>query len=153
MSIFAVVAPVASLALGDEFRADAWPPHLTLLFVDAHGDLASFTSAVRGVAQDQPAFDIRGVSLELFGPQRDIRVIELEHSATIIRLHNDLLDATAHFAQPVEPDFTGAGFRPHVSIQPGDEFGVGDVRTLDRLAIVDCSSPRRFVSSILSLAR
>ena len=152
MTIFAVVAPVASLAVGDVFGAEAWPPHLTLLFIDASTDLASFTEAIRGVATDQARFDIRGVSLELFGPQRDIRVVELEHSAVIIRLHNELLDATAHFAHPVDPEFNGAGYRPHVSVQPDDDFGVGDVHTVDRLGVVDCSTPRKTVTSILPLA-
>src|SRR5690606_33708843 len=113
-----VVLPLSPLQVGDRFAVHEWPLHVTVLppfKTDATG--TEIGDAIRVVASGYPALRIAAAGDELFGRHHDIPVTVLANNERLTGLHHALRAAVRPFAaQPDEPAFTGAGFRPHVTV-------------------------------------
>lgn len=102
-----------------DFAASQWPLHVTLLanFTIAQplerliDDLALFAQATR-------PFDIRAGEDAMFGPTGNITVTLITPSQDIINAHNKLISITEGLGATYdEPEFNGAGYRPHATIR------------------------------------
>jgi 2'-5' RNA ligase len=92
---------------------------------------------------------------EKFGRRHDIPVTVMVENQQLTALHHALRDAVRAFAAaPDEPAFTGARFRPHVTVKRHGRVHQGDQFTLTQIAVVDMaprSSPGRAVLAVIDL--
>jgi 2'-5' RNA ligase len=156
MSRLVVVLPLSPLTEGDSFAVSEWPLHVTVLppfLTDATA--SEVADAIRSAASAHPAMRVVAAQDELFGRRHDIPVTVIAASAKLAALHQALRAAVRPFAAaPDEPAFTGAGFRPHVTVKTHGRVHTGDQFTLTQLAIVDMaprSSSGRTVLATIEL--
>jgi hypothetical protein len=136
MSQYVLVAPLARLEVGDGFSMSAWPLHVTIVpnfsTTLPKGDVSSVFSA------PTPAMDVVVGREDLFGPRNNVRVSVVEHSEKLALLHArfvaDLLGLGVVFDNP---EYLGAGYRPHITATKRARAGEGDILHLDQLALVD----------------
>ncbi|MHA6694268.1 2'-5' RNA ligase family protein [Homoserinimonas sp. A520] len=156
MSRLVVVLPLSPLAEGDSFAVSEWPLHVTVLppfLTDASA--SEVGDAIRSAASDHPAMKVVAAQDELFGRRHDIPVTLIDENEQLTAMHQALRAAVRPFAAaPDEPAFTGAGFRPHVTVKTHGRVHAGDEFTLTQLAIVDMAvraSPGRAVLATIEL--
>jgi 2'-5' RNA ligase len=156
MTRLVVVLPLTPLREGDTFEVSAWPLHITVLppfRTDATGEEVG--AAIRSVASSQAPLTVVAEHDELFGRRHDIPVTVMAENEQLISLHHALRDAVRPFAAtPEEPAFTGARFRPHVTVKTHGRVHEGDEFTLTQIAVVDMvprSSPGRTVLATIDL--
>jgi hypothetical protein len=145
--------PTVSGFIGD---ADRWPMHATLLqsfLVDSSVDTVA--ALVRDRAEGTGLVTAIGDHEEGFGPDRDIRVTVLGDAQQLVALHEALLadfGALPGFAPDV-PEWTGEGYRPHVTAGPWGALEPGDAVAFDRIAVVDVGTAdgRPRVAAVVSL--
>ena len=134
-----VVLPLRPLAVGDSFALRDWPLHLTVVptfVIDA--DLATVWSAIAPLLAPVPALTVRAGHDEGFGRSAGRPVTLIEPTAAVLDLHRSLLAALlALGARFDEPDFTGSGYRPHVTVKGTSRVRQGHQLTLRQAAIVD----------------
>lgn len=136
---FVIVALLGALPRGLEFRADAWPLHVTLVPPFTTAAAASHVeSVVERVCRDFSPVDARVLAEELFGRHKDVPVVTLEPNSTLHDLHVRLLDAL----EPVvvggtESQHVRSGFRPHVTERAGAVPSPGSLVRLSRVAVVE----------------
>jgi 2'-5' RNA ligase len=139
MSRLVLVLPLSPLQVGDRFAVHEWPLHVTVLppfKTDAAG--TEIGDAIRSVASELPTLRMVAAGDELFGRRHDIPVTLLSENEQLTTLHHALRAAVRPFAaQPDEPAFTSAGFRPHVTVKSHARVHEGDTFTLSQLAVVD----------------
>lgn len=139
MSRLVIVLPLSPLQVGDRFPVQEWPLHVTVLppfTTDATG--TEIGDAIRSVASEHSAVRMVAAGDELFGRRHDIPVTVVAENELLTTLHHELRAAVRPFAaQPDEPAFTGAGFRPHVTVKLPARVHEGDTFTLAQLAVVD----------------
>ena len=134
-----VVLPLRPLRAGDGFSLARWPLHLTVAptFVIEAG-LDSVVASVGPILERAPALTLRAGADEGFGRAQRIPVSLVEPSAELVGLHRLLMEELAGIGAVFDdPDFAGAGYRPHVTmtklarVQPGDDL------RLEQAAVVD----------------
>lgn len=139
MSRLVIVLPLSPLRVGDRFAVHEWPLHVTVLppfKTDATG--TEIRDAIRSVAAGRPALRMVAAGDELFGRRHDIPVTVLAQNEQLTALHDTLRTVVRQFAaQPDEPAFTGAGYRPHVTVKSHARVREGDTFMLSQLAVVD----------------
>ena len=139
MSRLVVVLPLSPLAEGDSFAVSKWPLHVTVLppfLTDATA--SEVGAAIRSAASAHQAFKVVAAQDELFGRRHDVPVTVMVDNEQLTALHQALRAMVRPFAaKPDEPAFTGAGFRPHVTVKAHGRVDAGDEFELTQLAVVD----------------
>jgi hypothetical protein len=139
MPRFVVVLPLAPLADGDGFSVSSWPLHVTVVptFV-TEASAEVIATGLSPVLRHQPAIEAIAAQEELFGPRENVRVTTLVASAELARLHGMLVSAVAaHDIRFDNPEFTGSGYRPHVTAIRRERVAEGDRLALRQAALVD----------------
>lgn len=156
MTRLVVVLPLSPLQVGDRFAVHEWPLHVTVLppfRTDASG--TEIGDAIRSVASKFSALRMIAAGDELFGRRHDVPVTVLGENEHLTALHQASRAAVRPFAvKPDEPAFTGAGYRPHVTVKSHARLHEGDAFTLSQLAVVDMApraSAGRTVLAVIDL--
>jgi 2'-5' RNA ligase len=156
MSRLVIVLPLTPLTEGDSFAVSAWPLHVTVLppfLTDATASVVG--DAIRSGASAHHAMTVVAAQDELFGRRHDIPVTLIADNEELTALHQALRAVVRPLAAvPDEPAFTGAGFRPHVTVKKHGRVHAGDEFTLTQLAVVDMaprSSSGRAVLATIQL--
>lgn len=134
-----VVLPLQPLAAGDGFSLREWPLHITVAptFV-VHQDCNAVISTISPVLRSQTRLLVLAGPDQGFGRSQAIPVTVVDPSPELTNLHHRLLIAlTAVGAVFDDPDFTGAGYRAHVTKTRLAHVHPGDHLTLDQVAVVD----------------
>jgi 2'-5' RNA ligase len=146
-------------AEGGEFAASAIPLHVTLLGnFRIDGELPDVVRAIRASAGLPP---VEAVTAEpaRFGAAADIPVTLVKPTAELHALHEALLDAVQGLGAIVdEPQYTGAGFRPHITWASGEPVESEQRYPLRTLSVVDLAPDgndhqRRVIATIPAPAR
>jgi 2'-5' RNA ligase len=136
---FVIALALAPLVTGDEFPAETWPLHLTVVptFETAHS-VGELETAIAPVLSRTMPITVVGESLELFGPNRDVRVTTVRASDELRELHLGLLAVLEPLGpRHLKPRYIGDDYRPHVSHTAHATFAPGEIATLQQAAIVD----------------
>ena len=156
MTRLVVVLPLSPLAEGDSFAVSHWPLHITILppfRTDAAG--SEVGEAIRSAASGQSPLTVVADHDELFGRRHDVPVTVMAVNEQLTAMHHALRDAVRPFAAaPDEPAFTGARFRPHITMKAHGRVRQGDQFTLTQIAVVDMaprSSAGRTVLATIDL--
>ncbi|MDQ4503462.1 2'-5' RNA ligase family protein [Sinomonas sp. ASV322] len=138
MHRFAVVLPLAPMALGERYAVRDWPLHVTVTPVFATRATTPMLAARMGevAAQHGPVDAVAGPP-ELFGPRHDTPVALLD-CPEVRAMHAVLTDALAPFGIAFDsPGYSGEGFRPHVTATSKGAAAEGQKLWLAQLALVD----------------
>jgi 2'-5' RNA ligase len=148
----AVIAPLVPVVKGESFDYELIPLHVTLLpnFL-IETEIETAVQAVARIAESWKAFEFRATGIDQFGPAADIEVVTIDASDELTKLHKSLREAFSGIGIAVNPEYHGAGYRPHSTTQPGSRVEVGETRVIDRLVLLDCTLPVRTVSSVARL--
>ncbi|HEY9290272.1 MAG TPA: 2'-5' RNA ligase family protein [Microlunatus sp.] len=150
-----VISPLTPLRAGDEFDRDRIPLHLTVLppiRVD-EDDAQAVTSAVVELASATAPITVTGTDYADFGPGGDVRVTTVDGSQELRQLHSRLLGSAQQAgAVPVQPDYNGPGYRPHITHTDDGVVRPGERILLSTLAIIDCTGATRPVAATAPLA-
>lgn len=134
-----VVLPLSPLRDGDSFAVKEWPLHITVLppfHTDA--ELAAIAAAIASVRVPDAPLMVTAGREEMFGRRENIPVTLIDDNEALARLHRDLIDAVRPLAAiPDESAFTGARFRPHVTIKGQNQVHEGERLTMTQIALVD----------------
>jgi 2'-5' RNA ligase len=139
MSRYVVVLLLQPVAVGDSFITREWPLHVTLLPVFASpatpAELGDRLAAAAGAAE--PVAVVAGAD-EGFGPAKTIPVTVIEPNPDLDALHAAFMTAIENAEPEYEnPEFTGPGYRAHVTIKRYERVTAGDRLMLEQVALVD----------------
>lgn len=137
-----ILQPDAPVSGGVAEVAD-WPLHVTL--VQAFRVEARAERVVQLIDDRLRRFEpllVTGAAIEDFGPDADIEVTVLEHSAPLVEEHLELLADLASLPrfEPDAPAYSGSGYRPHVTACTSGSLPVGARMRLAWAAVVDMDS-------------
>jgi 2'-5' RNA ligase len=125
-------------AEGTEFAASAIPVHVTLLGnFRVECELPDVVRAIRASAGRLP---VEAVTAEpaRFGAAADIPVTLVGPTPELLAMHEALLDALHRLgAIADEPQYTGAGFRPHITWAGGTPVEPEQRYLLESVSVVD----------------
>lgn len=124
---------------GDEYSFRDWPLHSTVVdtfAIDWSTDemIARLTEALRNHATaSSEAEDDR-----YFGENGQIQVVLLDRTASLVKLHLDVLAALQQGGLVLnDPQFARDGFLPHATVQKNTRLNKGDEVQFTALSIVD----------------
>lgn len=145
MSRYVVVAPLMSMAVGDSFVTREWPLHVTVIQVFASDATpAEIGRRLAAVCAGASPITVVAGDVEDFGPSRTIPVTVIEPSADLDALHAACVAAVAGLGPVYEnPEYMGAGYRPHVTVKRHGRVSAGDVLELRQIAVVDMEPGQR----------
>jgi 2'-5' RNA ligase len=137
MTRLVVVLPLEPLETGATFTFRDWPLHLTIVPVFE----ASVIESVERITRiDTAPLTVIAGNDEGFGASGTMAVTVIEPSVELTALH---IAASAALAARFEnPEYTGTGYRPHVTIKKHGRVHPGDSLTLAQLALVDLTPGR-----------
>lgn len=138
MHRFAIVLPLAPMAVGERYAVRDWPLHITVMPVFTTWASAAQLAADLGAvaARTAPITAVAGPG-ELFGPRHDTPVA-LVDSPEVRALHRDLVEALEiHVPTFRRPDFAGDGYRAHITATRRGAAEEGQALRLTQLALVD----------------
>ncbi|GAB4098480.1 2'-5' RNA ligase family protein [Sinomonas halotolerans] len=142
MRRFAIVLPLAPMAVGERYSVRDWPLHVTVAPVFRTTAGTSVLAHVLGdAARDHPALACTAGAEALFGARHDTPVTLIEPHQGLRELHAWLSKRlAAEFAGRFgyeNPHFAGAGFSPHVTATNRGRAVPGQGLALGQLALVD----------------
>lgn len=121
-----------------EFYASEWPLHVTLLANFRVAQIEKLKSALATYSQELTPFSITTNDEALFGSNKNVRVSLIQPNKSIVRLHKELLSIALQLGAIFdEPNFNGAGFRPHATIQINSKLDDKQIMKLNNLSLVD----------------
>lgn len=136
---FVAVAFVEPTGLGQRFGKRHWPLHVTILRFDMAPEaaLAAASGAMSASGGVLPV-EVRIGEDADFGYRGRVRVSLMEPSPGLQALHDRFRDAVAGAAGRIHsPQHTGAGFRPHVTVQGERRVRAGEAVRLESVSLVD----------------
>ncbi|WP_138444418.1 2'-5' RNA ligase family protein [Sinomonas susongensis] len=141
LGAFVVVAWIEPAGVGVPFSKREWPLHVTLLRFDAPR-VPALDAVGRAIAVDDGPIPVVVAGDADFGFRGRVRVSLVQPEPRLQALHDRIV---AEVAEAVEagggrihsPQHTGAGFRPHISVQGERRVHRGERLILDTFALVD----------------
>jgi hypothetical protein len=134
-----VILPLLPLSAGDAFTLREWPLHVTVAptFVIKSG-LPGVLPAINPILISRRSLRLSVGPEEAFGRAQNVPVSLIEPTMEIRGLHLRLISALlAVGAQFDDPEFIGAGFRPHVTLKGASRLHSGSDLTFRQVAVVD----------------
>ena len=124
---------------GYEYSSDSWPLHSTIVdtfaidwSVDEMADRLKEALKNHEIAESMAEDD------RLFGEQGQVRVVLLNRSKSLVKLHQDVLNALEEGGLKLnDPQFAHDGFLPHATVQKHARINKGDKVRFTALSIVD----------------
>lgn len=115
--------------VGHEFTVDNLPLHLTHvdsfeINLEADELAAKLAHALAG----QKALEVRALSDELYGPDKDILVTPLELTPELTELHREIVNLLIKEGAVLKnPHFNGDSFTPHISVYGNKRVEAGEL--------------------------
>ena len=136
---YAIVQLFENVPEGMQFSSSDWPLHATIVDVfaidwDAPTIVANLAELLAHHAQ---AATVAGDDT-FFGPDKQVRVVLLQKTDSLIELHNDVVRLLEKSGlQPNNPQYIGKGFVPHSTVQKHARLHKGDAISFNALTIID----------------
>jgi hypothetical protein len=128
MATFGLATILDNTDVGTEFSANHLPLHLTHIdSFDIAKSLDEITQVLREKLTEIDAFYVTATKDEMYGPNNDILVTELELTSDLINLQHILVDTMAAMGAVFKrPEILKNSFRPHVSVYGNRRVQIGD---------------------------
>ena len=124
---------------GYEYSSDSWPLHSTIVDTFAiTWSVDEMVNQLEEVLKDHAIAKSEAGDDRLFGENRQIRVVLLNRSSSLIKLHQDILTILEKGGLKLnDPQFARDGFLPHATVQRHARLNKGDKVQFTALSIVD----------------
>jgi hypothetical protein len=138
MPRFAVCSFLDPQTEGATFRASEIPLHVTIVGNFRYGEAVSeLIDRLGRAAEELPVTALTGGDVG-FGPNADLPVVILDDSEEIDRMHRNLLSALMLLDIHIEtPEYSGSGFRAHITRTPGWDAAAGEWIRLDSVSLIE----------------
>jgi 2'-5' RNA ligase len=151
MNKYVIVSFLENIPVDTIFADSQWPLHVTLIrpFVSLAKEeelIATLTKAL----EETKSFSLVGISEEMFGPESNIPVVELERTPQAIALNASLKSAFDSSMDKSVPDMY-TEFRPHVTSQVGGGITVGGTVGVNSVSLVRYEPGMRYVLATVRL--
>jgi 2'-5' RNA ligase len=136
---YAIIQLFENIPEGTDFSWKEWPLHSTIADVFAiDWNSAEMADALQHSLAKHPTAQSTVLDDTFFGPNQETRVVLLEKTKSLLKLHNDVLDILAKGGYKANnPEFAREGFLPHSTVQKHARLQKGDIVTFDTLSIID----------------
>lgn len=138
--VYCVIASLSALPVGEWIDRAHWARHVTVCppFGAGPRDIDAVAAILRSVAATTPPLSATVGDEALFGPAGETAV-QLVDSSPLRRLHETLLDefGRAVTLAPIAPAYSGAGYRPHLTVVDSHRMKPGASLELDVLLLVE----------------
>ena len=136
---YTIVQFFDDIAEGYEYSSDSWPLHSTI--VDTFAIDWSVDEVADRLKEALKNYEIAESMAEddrLFGEQGQVRVVLLNRSKSLAKLHQDVLNTLEEGGLKLnDPHFARDGFLPHATVQKHARINKGDTVRFTALSIVD----------------
>lgn len=134
---YCLIQPIVPLQIGDEFAASDWPLHVTIVGVFALNWNENYFLELLKLIKNHHIFSSQTMSIEYFGPKREVKVRLVEQNQKLQVLHTDIANFIAQSGGIFnDPQYQFDSFRPHVTMR-GDKPGENLEITFDKFALID----------------
>ena len=136
---YAIIQLFEEMPVGTVFSASNWPLHSTI--ADTFSVDWDAPTMVRNLTEQlshhAPATSEAGED-RLFGENGQVRVALLNKTDELVGLHRDVIAVLKQGGwKPNDPQFAGAGFLPHSTVQPHARLMRGETVVFDSLSLID----------------
>lgn len=124
---------------GYEYSSNSWPLHSTIVDTFAiDWSVDETASRLQDILKNHTVADSLAEGDRFFGDQGQVRVVLLNRSNSLVRLHEDVLAALEEGGLKLnDPQFARDGFLPHATVQKHARLNNGDKVRFTALSIVD----------------
>jgi len=124
---------------GYEYSSSNWPLHTTIADTFAvDWDEDNLLGKLEVLLAKHKSFSTKATDFEFFGQEKQIKVTLLELNEELLELHSSVVSllksAGAIFN---DPQFTGASYLPHATVQPHAHLKKGDIVNFTGLSLID----------------
>ncbi len=136
---YTIVQFLEEIADGYEYSSSNWPLHTTIADTFAvDWDKDNSLAKLEAWLTKQRAVTTKAANFEFFGPEKQTKVTLLEINKELLQLHNSVVDLLKNDGAVFnDPQFTGTGFLPHVTVQSHAHLKKGDLVTFTGLSLID----------------
>lgn len=134
-----VVLPLLPMQPGEGFPLRSWPLHVTVAptFV-TDADAVAVGATIAPLIAATPPMSVTAGPQEGFGPSGRVPVTVVVPTPPLTALHRQLVQALAAVGAVFDDaEYTGAGYRAHVTATAGAQLRTGEVALLRQAALVD----------------
>ena len=118
------------------FSSSDFPVHVTIVRPFLSGiDEKEIIKKMKITSSKNKPMKTSGKSKEMFGPQNNVFVTELENTPEIQKLHNDSLDDLGDSINFELPQYN-SNFRPHVTDQKTGKISVGEEIFINSISLL-----------------
>lgn len=136
---YTIVQLIEDLPDGYEYSMKDWPLHVTLADVFAiDGVWTDLLKDLERRFKSQATFFSDLVANDLFGEYRSIKVKLLRKTDELQKLHDNIIRVLErHDVAFNSPQYTKAGFKPHLTEQSNGSLHIGDIVELRSITLID----------------
>ncbi len=136
---YTIIQLFENVSKGTQFSSDSWPLHATVVDVFAIGwDLPMMIEKLEALLVAHKQATSVTVEDKLFGPKKQVQVVLLQKTDSLIKLHYDLLDLLQQGKLKLNnPQFAREGFLPHSTVEKHARLNKGDTVTFNALTLID----------------
>jgi hypothetical protein len=127
-----------------EFLQSDWPLHVTIVrpFFSNHSE-EEFVHVLSTICAQTKPLPTAGKSRELFGPNRDIPVTELENTPALQLLHEEIMSVCGAWMEFKTPQYHT--YRPHATDQTAGSVSVGEAVVIRSISLIESRGDKRRV--------
>ncbi|MCB9820833.1 2'-5' RNA ligase family protein [Candidatus Nomurabacteria bacterium] len=150
MSRYVIVSFLEKATLGITFSKSEWLLHLTILrpFFSDNED-GYLIGILKDSLLEKQKVTSTGKVKEMFGPNKDVAVTELEHNTRIQDLHDSIESAFKPFIRFESEQYPT--YRPHVTNQGSRGIVVGEEVVINSVSLVKIDNDSRQVLATVAL--
>lgn len=135
---YALVHLFEDLPKGYEFSASNWPLHITIADVFAISSRSKELLADLAGLRTLHPINSEAEDEDWFGENKDIHVHLMTKPIHLQELHEDVLEILSKNSVVFNnPEYTGDGFKPHVTVSKNSTFNIGDSVAVDSITLID----------------
>ena len=147
-----VIASIKNLPDQQLFKRHNWPLHLTLLGnfysnIDQDLLLKLFSDSSKGIRKVK----VKCKSKQMFGPNKNIPVMELVKTEELNDIHHGLYEALKTEITLERPYINLKDYRPHVTDQADDKMHINDIFNLDSISLVKLKDETAVILATMKL--
>jgi 2'-5' RNA ligase len=136
---YAIIQLFEDVSESTQFSSSSWPLHSTVVDVFAiDWDVSTMVKKLEALLATHATATSVAEEDELFGPEKQTRVILLRKTDDLITLHYDVVTLLEEGGlKPNDPQFAREGFLPHSTVQKQARLNKGDKVIFNALTIID----------------
>lgn len=126
-----------------------WPLHITIVrpFSSSKSGEEFIRTLTAICSQIKPIY-VFGKSREMFGPNNDLPVTELEDTPELQSLHDQIMNVSGVWMEFRTPQYET--YRPHVTDQVNGRISAGEEVIINSISLVELGSDERQVLSTIN---